>query len=393
MPQEQSEPLPTLPTAQSTPTAHNPELLALGGCPMRAVRTPAGDQAWAATSHEQVRAVYTSSRLGRTHPDPGSAAQLGEHPVLAGPSELYSHSDERNEHTQVRRLLSGYFSARRISRMQPFITGAAEELVDAMAALTPPVDLHTGLSHPLPLRALCRLLGVPFDDRAVFGRIVRQMQTLDDAAAVTAAHEELQDYLQRTVRATRHHGEQSGVMGGLCAAGLADGDVAGMASLLLFAGFSSTAFHIDAGTVLLLQHPEQFQELGAEPGGVDSAVEEVLRLGERDAMGFVRYAREPVELAGAALDTTEAVVPVLSLGNIDETVFADPMRFDINRHPNPHLTFGHGTWHCLGAPLARAVLRTAFTALATRLPGLRLAVPADQLQLCDSGFVELPVTW
>src|SRR5579859_2930109 len=81
----------------------------------------------------------------------------------------------------------------------------------------------------------------------------------------------------------------------------------------------------------------------------------------------------------------------------DERAFADPDRFDVARHPNPHLTFGYGPRFCIGAPPARIELQTVFGRLFRRFPALRLAVPAAELavrhDLLTGGLTALPVTW
>lgn len=390
-----AEQLPELPVGQPSLLEGNPDLLALldGDCPVRRVRTATGDRVWIATRHAEVRKVYTHEQLGRTHPDPAAAARIGEHPVLEGPSDLYSHAGEHQQHKQMRRLLGGYFSPRHLRDLQPYIDDVAAELLDAMAGQTPPIDLHEAFSYQLPLRVLCELLGVPYVDRELFQKLVRRMGDLSDGTEAAAGRQELMEYLHRTVRRSRQHPETATVIAGLCAAGLKDEEVAGFASLLLFAGHDSTAFHIDAGTVLLLEHPAQFRRIGEHPELASSAVEEVLRTAGRDAMGFLRYARTRTELAEVPVERGEAVLPQLSLANFDDRVFDTPEQFDISRQPNPHLSFGHGPWHCLGAPLARSVLRTAFIGLATQFPNLRLAVPVDRIAKHDEGIDELPVRW
>jgi cytochrome P450 len=93
----------------------------------------------------------------------------------------------------------------------------------------------------------------------------------------------------------------------------------------------------------------------------------------------------------------DAVILNGGAGNHDEHVFADPERFDVARHPNPHLTFGHGPRFCIGAPLARIELQAVFARLVQRFPTLRTAVPLEQLtiraDLLTGGLTTLPVTW
>ena len=110
-----------------------------------------------------------------------------------------------------------------------------------------------------------------------------------------------------------------------------------------------------------------------------------------------RYAREDVEVAGVTIHAGDAVVLNGGAGNHDTRAFADPERFDVARHPNPHLTFGHGPRFCIGAPLARIELQTVFGRLFRRFPALRLAAPVGDLtvraDLLTGGLRALPVTW
>ncbi|ASO20623.1 cytochrome P450 [Actinoalloteichus hoggarensis] len=389
-----SETAPPLPLEQPEPLTHDPRLLALReqACPVIPVRVAHDAAAWLLTEHSAIRAMYQDPHLGRTHPHPSAAARLGDNPVLHGPSELYTHADEHAEHLEARRLLSGFFSARRIAALTPGITSTVTELLAEMETAPRPVDLHEAFSYPLPLRVLCEVLGVPFTERRRFTAMVRRMDGRDASGAVRA-HHDLVGHLREVTAFLRGRGDDGSVIAGLCAQGLEDEQVAGFASLLLFAGHESTAFHIDLGVLLLTRDRTLLRRLADDPDLVAGAVEEILRLGDRTATGFPRYARTDLRLADRAVARGDAVVPSLALANVDPRVFENPFVFDVERRPNPHLTFGHGAWHCLGAPLARVVLRAAVTGLATRFPDLRPAVPVERLARGDSGVAPLPVRW
>jgi cytochrome P450 len=128
------------------------------------------------------------------------------------------------------------------------------------------------------------------------------------------------------------------------------------------------------------------------------AVEELMRwvpLGA--AAAFPRYALEDVELSGFVVPAGDPVLVSTASANRDERVFPDPDRIDLTRKPNPHVGFGHGAHHCLGAPLARLELQVALAALLRRLPKLRFAVAEEEIPWKKGLFVRgpkhLPVTW
>src|SRR6516165_5441597 len=67
------------------------------------VRTPVGDQAWLVTGYEEVRRLLADDRLGRSHPDPGNAARLGESVMLGGP--MGNYDTEQVDHARRRSLM------------------------------------------------------------------------------------------------------------------------------------------------------------------------------------------------------------------------------------------------------------------------------------------------
>ncbi|WP_378742955.1 cytochrome P450 [Nocardia brasiliensis] len=110
-----------------------------------------------------------------------------------------------------------------------------------------------------------------------------------------------------------------------------------------------------------------------------------------------RYARADIELGDVTIRAGDLVLLDITAANIDPRAFTEPDRFDVTRAPNHHLAFGHGPWHCIGAPLARMQLQVVFAGLVTRFPTLRLAVPVSRIpvtaSVLDRGIAELPVTW
>jgi len=152
--------------------------------------------------------------------------------------------------------------------------------------------------------------------------------------------------------------------------------------------------------VVLSAHPDQFESLrGDDPEGVARAVEELSRFIQLGDNGILlpRVTTEEVELGGVLVPAGSAVLPAVVSANRDTTVFADAHRLDVTRVDNPHLGYGAGPHHCLGAALARMELQEALGGLLRRLPGLRLAVPESELRfkpgLVVRSLESMPVTW
>jgi len=184
--------------------------------------------------------------------------------------------------------------------------------------------------------------------------------------------------------------------------------VIGLGMTVLFAGHETTVTAIDCGAVLLAGDPGQRAALAADGQLLATAVEEILRgslprarpfiaPGPTDIGGAIpRWANTDVELAGTVLRRGDMVLLGLAHANADAQ-FGDEPRFDISRHPNQHLTFGHGPHFCAGAPLARLELQVLFGTLVQRFPELRLAVAEEELQprgeLLTGGYRSVPVCW
>jgi cytochrome P450 len=390
--------LPALPFDQPRPLDVAPLLRTLQDeRPITRVRTPVGDEAWLVTRYAEVKELLGDPRLGRSHPDPEHAPRISDSILFGGPMERYE--TEQADHAQMRAVLTPFFSAKRMRALNPWVEAQVDQLLDALAAMTPPVDLHEALSFPLPVLVICELLGVPYEDREQFRAWSTAMADLHHRARAGAAQQRLVAYTGELVARKRARPEDD-VLSGLCAAEggqLPDAQIAFLGAMLLFAGHETTVVRIDVGTLLLLTHQEQREALVRQPELVASAVEEILRLSDTGAGGLTRYAHADIPIGGVTIRAGEAVLLSGGAANHDERAFADPDLFDVSRQPNPHLTFGYGPRFCLGAPLARMELQAVFARLVPRFPTLRLAVPLEQLRvrsdLLTGGLVDLPVTW
>jgi cytochrome P450 len=372
--------------------------------PVTPVTTPAGDPAWLVTRFEEVRDLLSDKRLGRSHPEPERAARITTAAILAGPSGNYD--TEEADHTRMRRLLTPAFSAKRMrllsDYMQTLVDGYVDQLIAEHAASADGVvDLHAGLAFPLPVAVICRLLGAPEKDRDYFHALSERMADYAIGDGAEKAREEFGRYMIGLVEAKRAEPGED-VISDLVRAQSADEeyDYEEMIRLcvgLLFAGHETTVNRIGLGTLFLLTRLDQWAALTVDPAGrVDATVEEIMRLGAPGDLGLLRYAKTDVDVAGVTINRGDAVILSVNSANRDASVYTDAETFDPDRPERNHLGFGHGMHFCIGASLARTELRVVFETLARRLPGLRLAIQVDDLEIrttLTGSVTALPVTW
>ena len=359
------------------------------------IRTATGDPAWLVTGYEEVRRLLADPRLGRSHPDPGSAARTGESVLFGGP--LGSYETEDADRARMRSLLQPHFAAGRMRALRPRVDVLAAGLLDELARRDPPADLVQALAVPLPVLVICELLGVPYEDRDRFRAWTRAAADVRDRARSEQGLADLFGYGRQLVARKREH-PGNDVISRLCAAGRADEDEIAMLSMfVLFAGHETTAVAIGMGTLMLLTNPRQWQALRRDPGLVPAAVEEMLRAPGQGGGGIPRYARADLEISGVTVRAGDLILLDNGAANHDADAFPDPDRFDTTRQAASHLTFGHGARYCIGAPLARIELQTVFSQFIHRFPDMRLAVSVGELTVNTSvltgGLTWLPVTW
>ncbi|MFG6198133.1 cytochrome P450 [Nonomuraea sp. JJY05] len=365
--------------------------------PVRRLRYADGHLGWLVTGYAAARAVMGDGRFSTRpelhHP---TTPQIGQHLAMRRPPAFFVRLDPP-EHTRYRRLLTGQFTVRRMKLLEPRIAEITASTIDTMLRTGPPAELVRDFALPIPALVICELLGVPYADRESFQRQSATIVALDvSTEQKQRAMNELNSYLRALV-ADKRARPGDDLISGLSSGGeLTEEELSGVALLLLLAGHETTANMLALGTFTLLGSPGQLSALRRDPALVPGAVEELLRyLTVVDFM--VRTALEDVDLDGHPIKAGETVTVSLPAANRDPLRFADPGIMDIVRDATGHLTFGHGIHQCLGQQLARNEMRIALPALLDRLPGLRLAVPAEDVPMRSDmlvyGVHKLPVTW
>jgi cytochrome P450 len=367
--------------------------------PVLRAELPDGSAAWLVTRFSEIRQVLADQRFSRALAASPDRVQGPE--VIAADSIL---GMDPPRHSRLRKLVAAAFTARRVELLRPQVAGMVAELIDGLLAGPCPADLVRGFSLPLPVRVICGMLGVPASDQDKFHGWVDAMlgDWSQGQEEMMAAYTAMREYISGLIALKR---QQPGddLMSALIAARdgsdrLSEEELVRLCVDLMLGGYETTANQINVSLLTLLEHPAELARLRADAGLVPRAVEELLRF-VMISIGILmpRITTEDVPLGGVTIPTGEAVVALYSGANRDPAVFTAPDRLDLSREVGLHLTFGAGIHHCLGAQLARMELQEALRGLLWRLPGLRLAVPVEQLRfsapMAINSVAELPVSW
>ncbi|MFI0411604.1 cytochrome P450 [Actinomadura sp. 3N508] len=378
------------------------------------VMTPNGLRTWLVTRYEDAKELLSDARLSkdmrvgrdlipRNFVDPDKREEFlresGERSQFPQVLSVHMLDSDQPDHTRLRRLVGGAFTARRVESLRPRVESLTDDLLDRLEG-EEQTDLMEALAFPVPFTVICWLLGVPPDDRAKFRRWSNLMVSGAGTQEVLDASAEMVGYLHDLLEAKRASPEDdmlSDLIGVSDESGdrLTPDELVSMAFLLLVAGHETTVNLIGNGVLALLQRPETREQLVADPGLWPSAVQEFLRYDGPVSHTTWRFTTEPVEVGGVVIPSGEFVTISLAAAARDPERYDDPDELDITRDGSASLAFGHGIHHCLGAPLARLEGAVVLSRLFTRYPRLRLTVDPSELGWRESlmmrGLEELPV--
>jgi cytochrome P450 len=365
------------------------------------VITRHADVVWMTRHHE-----LFSSAVFRNDPRPAYPA------IDESDQELYEYvrnyqadqfiQHDRPDHLEMRKVVHSYFTPRSMEAWRPFVQNAVKELLDAAEAKGH-MDVMKDLATPLPVLVIAQMMGVPTADRSHVRDLAEKLLYIgrgeyDRMRILTEGMQGMIDYVsplvdERIVNpgddfiSVLAQGEKQGVF--------SRHQVLVNTSLLLLAGHETTINLLCNGTLAFLQHPEQWALFKQDPAAqAKRATEECLRY-DAPVKSIQRIAAQDVEIRDKVLRKNDRIRWFITPANRDPEVFADPETFDITRDPNPHVAFGSGVHHCLGATLARVEGQEVFKALAERFPTLYVATEelAYQPSITFRSLKALPVAW
>ncbi|HET9602496.1 MAG TPA: cytochrome P450 [Acidimicrobiales bacterium] len=318
-------------------------------------------------------------------------------------------------HTKLRQLVNPAFSRATVETYAEHTRTVVRAVLDEALA-SPEVELVHDVARALPIRMLCAVLGLPDEDAtqlfewadAVIYNADPDYSDLISDRDDTSSYRllpfrspvslEVFAYFERLAAARRRHptGDVIGILADAAVDGapLTEREKETFFLLLLIAGNETTRHSLSHGLVALLEHPDEMARLRAEPALLTTAVEEILRW-TCPQIHFRRTATVDTEVAGVAIAAGERVVTGSLSANYDEAEFPDPLRFDVSRSPNRHVTFGGGGPHlCLGQWLARLEVRVFLEELLPRLGHAELCGPVERVRSnFINGLKRVPIRW
>ena len=324
--------------------------------------------------YDQVRSLLTDGRLRADF-----CSFMRRFGVSSGPFYEWMAVSPLNrdgaEHQRFRTLMSRTFTPRSVERLRPFLRTAAHELIDGFVAAGA-CEFMDAFADPYPSLGLCELIGVPTEDRARFrgwantiglgfsplvamhiaavDEALTQLLAYTGALAETRRADPRDDLVSRIAQAAREDG-------------WSDFEAQSFLAGLVFAGHETTKNQLGWMVQVLSEHPSFWDDVAAARVSAADVVEEVLRY--RSAVtGVGRTLAEPVDVGGTEVPAGRDVFLSVWSANHDEQIFAAPEHVDPSHGgAAPHIAFGHGAHHCLGAALARAELQEGLAALVARI--------------------------
>ncbi|MEH2560728.1 cytochrome P450 [Bradyrhizobium sp. AZCC 2289] len=322
--------------------------------------------------------TFLSSRMAEERLE----RMLGKPYVLRGLLQM-----DDPDHAAFRAVAQPWFTPAALAAMEPWVESWADHIVSRNAGRTDPFDFTREIAVPFSIRGIMRLLGLPEADDDLILKLSWGLVGPEDPVRRLADHPTTAicragfgfkayfDPVAADRRACPRH-DLSSVIATAQMQGEAMPDYERFSYYAMIAtgGHDTIAFCLSGGMHALIEHPQQLAKLRADPSLIDTAIEEMLRW-TTPGRHIVRTATEDIELGGRTIRAGEAVALFFNSANRDETVFADADQFRIDRRPNPHLAFGLGRHHCIGAHLARLEMRALLKTLLPRLESVELAAP------------------
>ncbi|WP_016910035.1 cytochrome P450 [Streptomyces xiaopingdaonensis] len=346
---------------------------------------------WSLTRYEHVRAVCRDP--GTFSSAQGIVLRPESHGQDPGGGRTLALTDPPR-HRRLRAVVADWFTSRSTRSLEESMREVVRSVI-AKAISEGTCDFVTDVAARLPLYVICRLMGVPAEDRETLFQLAGVAFGTADPVAQSAAHQEIMQYFVELMyrRMEEPADDLVSMLANRTVEGelLSEDDILLNCDNLLVGGTENVRLATSGGMLALLERPDEWQRLAADPALLPRAVEEILRW-TSSANVVMRVATAPTAVAGQPIGAGDRLMLWIPSANRDEQVFAEPDRFDPARRPNRHLALGSGEHFCLGSVLARTEMRVLFRELldmAVRVEQAGPAVPVRSIVV--NGLESLPV--
>lgn len=363
--------------------------------------TPRNGGRWVAIGYEEVfQAARDPEHFSSSYLPPDQiAALLAQMPTdMPRFPQAVPITLDPPEHARYRAPLQQSFSPRAVMARKESIRALADELIDAVADQGH-CDFIPAIAEPLPVRVFLRMMGLPESRLEEFRQLVHEFlaKTLESPMEGAAMSRKVADAMLGEITARKDDPKDDLIS--LLWQTEIDGEpmtlelMEDYAVLLFIAGLDTVINGMGFGIRHLAMNPDLQDQLRADPGLIPVAAEELLR---RYSFTIpMRRVAKDAELGGRTLKAGEWLALYLPGADLDQRVFAQPGRFDMNREGKAHIAFGAGVHRCLGSHLARVELQVIYTQVLSRLPRFRL--DPDRPVKFHAGniiaFDSLPIRW
>jgi cytochrome P450 len=388
--------------------------------PLGRAELPGFDPFWIVSKHADIRSISAQPRLFGSSQRPAALMSKTAEALVRDrtgglPNRFHSLlSMDAPDHLDHRGLTQAWFAHSNIRRMQTELQALSELYVAQLEGRAGECDFAAEVAAAYPFQVIMKMLGVPQADEANLRRITDAILASSDETYNPAIkdlpqgsrtetidrslNEAVREFAQYFMSLSEQRREvaRDDLTSILANATIGDlplrpREATGYFTLIVLAGYDTTAFSIAAGMQVLCEQPPLLERLQSEPDLIDGFVDECIRWAT-PARHFMRTALEDTSLRGREIRAGEWLMLCYPSGNRDDEVFEAPFEFRPQRTPNPHLAFGHGAHKCLGLHLARLEMSLLWKALVKRLSRVELAgTPIRSQSTFISGLKSLPI--
>lgn len=362
---------------------------------------------WAITKYADIMDIERQNDLFTNFPRPLLAITEADDVLLrdieAGTGlRTLIHMDDPH-HRDIRKIGADWFRPKVLRALKARCDELAKIWVDKMAEIGPEIDFATQIAVNYPLYLILTMLGLPESDfprmlkltQEMFGGNDEEFQRGGDVDDMLAVLLDFFKYFSALTAARREHPTEdlaSAIANAkINGEPMSDMDTLSYYVIVASAGHDTTSAGIAGGLLALLQNPGELARLQQDPTLMGTAIEEMIRW-VVPVKEFMRTAQQDTVVRGVPIRKGDAVLLSYVSANRDEDAFTDPLRFDVGRDPNKHLSFGYGVHFCLGAALARMEMNSFFTELVPRIKTIELTGdPESMATTFVGGLKHLPI--